>query len=350
MKAALFHQKEDLRIEEVLEPTVQPGQVKLKNAYAGICGSDLHVYYTPEASGLDFSAPHPLTGAMPPQILGHEFSGTVVEVGAGVEGVSVGDRAAVWPVYHCGSCAACDQGASNICRTIGFHGLTSDGGGMAEYTTVPVSMLHLLPENVDLRLGALVEPMAVAWHAVERSGIQAGQSALIAGAGPIGIGLWFALRARGIDTIVVSEPSAERRSALAGLGADILVDPTSDDLGAAVAQATDGRGVDVALEAAGAGAAVEASLAALAPRGRVVVVAIHEQPLNLNPTQLVMSETGVTGALAHVPSDFEAVIHAMSEGRYSTDGWVSEIRMDDLHQALDDLRAGRRMKVLVAIP
>ena len=210
--------------------------MKLRNAYSGICGSDLHVFYSPEASGLDFSRPHPVTGSTPPQILGHEFAGTVVAVGDGVEGYDVGDRVAVWPVYYCGRCAACRNGRVNVCRNIGFHGLTSHGGGMAEFTTIAADMLHKLPEAVDLRLGALVEPMAVAWHAVSQSGVQPGQTALIAGAGPIGIGLWFALRARGVDRVLVSEPSSSRRETIQGLGAADVLDPTGTDLASWVAE------------------------------------------------------------------------------------------------------------------
>jgi len=347
VKAARFYEKETLRIEEVPEPKVKPGQVKLQNAYSGICGSDLHVYYSPENSGIDYTTPHPVTGSRLPQILGHEFSGTVVEVGEGVTGVAVGDRAAVWPIYYCGECAACEQGFYNICKQIGFHGLTSEGGGMAGFTTVPASMLHVLPPNVDFRLGALVEPMAVAWHAVERSGVQAGQSALIAGAGPIGIGLWFALRAHGVEKIVVSEPSRTRRAAIEGLGADILVDPMREDLAARVADVTQGRGVDVAFDAAGARVAVADSLANLTPRGRVVVVAIHEHAVELNPTQLVLTETAITGTLAHLPPAFDAVIAAMAEGKYSVDGWVTEVSIDDVVEVFAELRAGRRLKVLV---
>lgn len=137
-----------------------------------------------------------MTGSLPPQILGHEFSGTVVELGDGVADVEVGDRVAVWPVYYCGECAACTRGRFNISQRIGFHGLTSHGGGMAEFTTVAADNLHKLPDNVHLHMGALVEPMAVAWHAVSQSAVEPGQSALVAGAGPIGIGTWVALRAK----------------------------------------------------------------------------------------------------------------------------------------------------------
>lgn len=349
MRAARFHAQEDVRIEEVEEPSPRPGEVKLRNGYAGICGSDLHVYYSPENSGLDYSRPHPLTGSMPPQVLGHEFSGTVVELGEGVGSVAVGDRVAVWPVYHCGTCAACRKGMVNTCRSFGFHGLTSDSGGMAEYTTVPATMLHRLPDGVDLRMGALVEPMAVAWHAVDASDIQPGQTALIAGAGPIGIGLWFALKARGIDTVLVSEPSPTRRAAIQGLGAAPVLDPTADDLAAAVAEATGGTGVDVAFDAAGVGGAVLQAVGLLAPAGHLVVVALHEKGFEFNPTMLVFGETSMSGTLAYLPKDFDAVIAAMAAGRYDTTGWVEEIEVHDLVETFGRLHSGLGMKVLVKV-
>jgi len=346
MKAALFHAKEDLRIEEVPEPSPGPGEVKLQNAFAGICGSDLHVYYSPEAAGLDLENPHPVTGSTLPQILGHEFSGTVIELGAGVTNVAVGDRVAVWPIYYCGECPACRKGMFNACQKIGFHGLSSNGGGMAEFTTVPASKLHVLPENVDLRLGALVEPMSVAWHAVGRSGVDAGGTALIAGAGPIGIGVWFALKARGVEKVLVSEPSADRRATIAALGATVI-DPVNEDLAAAVSEISDGDGVDVAFDAAGAGPAITSALASLVPGGRVVVVAIHERPMEFLPTQLVMAETDIAGALAYLPEDFDAVIKAMSEGVYDTTGWVDEVALDGVVDAIHALRGGVGAKILV---
>lgn len=348
MRAAVFHGQEDLRVEDVQEPAPGPGQVKLRNAFSGICGSDLHIYYAPEASGMNYAEPHPITGATLPQILGHEFSGTVVELGDGVDGVKVGDRVAVWPVYYCGSCPACRRGAYNACRSITFHGVQSHGGGMAEFTTVDADKLHVLPAGIDLRMGALVEPMAVAWHAVERSSVQPGATALIAGAGPIGIGVWFALKGHGVEQVLVSEPSAERRAAIEHLGATV-VDPTTEDLAARVAEMTGGDGVDVAFDAAGVGAGVSSGLAALTPLGRLVVVALHERAMEFNPTQLVMAETELAGALAYLPADFDAVIAAMADGLYDPTGWVTEVGIDEVATAIADLRAGKAMKVLVRV-
>ncbi|MGU3498740.1 alcohol dehydrogenase catalytic domain-containing protein [Mycobacterium sp. C31M] len=347
MKAAQFHGKEDLRVEEVQEPSPGPGQVKLRNAYSGICGSDLHFYFYPEALPFDLNEPHPLTGACIPQTLGHEFAGTVVEVGEAVTGVKVGDRAAVYPLAaSCGECVACRKGLRFSCRLMGSIGANAPGGGLSEFVTVDVSQLHLLPENVDLRLGALVEPMAVSWHAVVRSGVQPGGSALVAGAGPIGIGAWFAFKARGVENVLVSEPSAERRAIIAALGAHV-VDPVNDDLAAVIAEFTGGAGVDAVIDAAGAAAAITSGLAGLAAGGRLVVVALHEHPMEFQPTMLMMGETEIVGAVGYQPEEFDAVIAAMAEGVYDTTGWVEEIPLSGIVDAIHALRNGTGAKILI---
>lgn len=349
MRAARFYGKEDLRVEEMPEPTPGPGQVKLRNAFAGVCGSDLHFFFYPESLPFDLNEPHPLSGASLPQVLGHEFSGTVIEVGEGVTNVRVGDRAAVFPLeFSCGKCAACRRGLPFSCPLMASLGATAPGGGMAEFTTCDASLLHVLPEGVDLRMGALVEPMAVAWHAVDRTEVKAGGTALIAGAGPIGIGAWFALKARGVDRVLVSEPSAERRAILAALGARV-VDPVNEDLPAAVAELTDGDGVDVAVDAAGAGPAVTSALAALAPGGRVVVVALHEHPTELQLTWMMMRETEIVGAVGYRPEDFDGVIDAMARGAYDTTGWVKEQPLDEAEAAIRALRTGAGAKVLMQV-
>jgi (R,R)-butanediol dehydrogenase/meso-butanediol dehydrogenase/diacetyl reductase len=347
MKAALFYGKEDLRIEDVPESSPGPGQVKLHNAYSGICGSDLHFYFFPEALPFDLNRPHPLTGAALPQILGHEFSGTVAEVGEDVTGVQVGDRAAVYPlVASCGHCAACRRGLRFSCNMMGSLGANAPGGGLSEFTTVDASALHLLPDNVDLRMGALVEPMAVGWHAVARSRVAAGGTALVAGAGPIGIGAWFAFKARGVEKVLVSEPSADRRAIIAGLGATV-VDPVNDDFAAVIAEFTDGAGIDVAVDAAGAGAAITSALAGLAAGGRVVVAALHEHPMDFQPTMLSMGETEIVGSVGYRPAEFDAVIAAMANGVYDTTGWVQEIPLTGIVDALHALRSGTGAKILI---
>lgn len=347
MKAARFYGKEDLRVEEVAEPMPGPGQVKVRNAFAGICGSDLHFYYYPESVPLDLEHPHPLTGAHLPQILGHEFSGTVVEVGEGVTDVKVGDRGAVFPMaVSCGKCVACRRGLPFSCPLQGSLGANAQGGGLSEFTSFDASLLHLLPESVDLRMGALVEPMAVAWHAVARSEVNPGGTALIAGAGPIGIGSWFALKARGVEKVLISEPSPDRRGLVEALGATV-VDPVNEDLAGSVGEVSGGDGVDVVIDAAGAGPAISSALTSVAPGGRIVVVALHEHPAELQLTQLMMTETEIVGAVGYLPDEFDEVIAAMAAGLYDTTGWVQEMQLDNIVDAIELLGRRAGSKILI---
>jgi (R,R)-butanediol dehydrogenase/meso-butanediol dehydrogenase/diacetyl reductase len=350
MRAAVFYGKRDLRVEEVAEPTPGAGQVKVEVAFSGVCGSDLHIFFNTDSpgTGVDYTQPHPLTGTVLPQIPGHEISGTVVEVGPGCSRVQVGDRVAVWPIYYCGECSACVIGAHGACLSVAFHGVSSAGGGMAEYTVVDESMVHTLPEGVDLRMGALVEPMAVGWHAVDLAHVAPGQTALVVGAGPIGIGVYFALKAAGVNTVVISEPSPSRRGALAGLGATFAVDPTCGDVLADIVHGvTGGAGVDVAFDTAGVGAALPPVISLLKPRGSLVVVALHEHEFAFNPVSLLWQETKMLGARCYTHEDYTNVIEAMAAGAYSAEGWVDEVALDNSVQALHDLREARSMKILI---
>ena len=344
MKAAVYHGPNKLEVADVPEPSATEGTVKVQVGFNGICGTDLHEYY----AGPIFipTEPHPLTGRELPLVMGHEFSGVITEVGAGVSGWSEGDRVAVEPIYKCGHCAPCQAGNYNICAQIGFHGLMSDGG-MAEYTVVPTGMLHRLPDNVSLELGALVEPMSVAYHAATLGDLEAGDTAMVFGAGPIGIGLWFALRGKGIDDVFVVEPSATRRAAIEALGASVL-DPAGLDVPAFIAEHTRGRGAGAVFDAAGVAPAVQTALSCVGARRPMVSVAIYEKPLTTPLLNLVMNESRIQGSLCYTAADFEAVIALMARGTYDTGGWVTSIALDEVvDEGFEALHAGRKMKVLV---
>ncbi|MBN6038011.1 2,3-butanediol dehydrogenase [Amycolatopsis sp. 195334CR] len=346
MRAVVYRGREEVAVEEVPEPECGPDQVKIKVAHNGICGTDLHEYYAGPIF-VPTAEPHPLTGASAPVVLGHEFAGTVVETGAAVDGLSTGDRVAVEPVYRCDTCPACLEGHYNICRTIGFHGLSCDGG-MAEYTVVPARMAHKLPASVSDELGALVEPMSVAYHAAGLGEVGPGSSAVVFGAGPIGIGVWFALRGLGVEKITVVEPSPVRRAALIALGADDVLDPGETDAVAHVRDRTGGRGADAAYDAAGVRAAVDTALDCLGHRKHLVSVAIYERPLETSLIKLVMSESGIRGSLCYTARDYAAVIDLMAGGHYDTTGWVEHIPLNKVvEEGFSALHAGLKMKVLV---
>jgi (R,R)-butanediol dehydrogenase/meso-butanediol dehydrogenase/diacetyl reductase len=344
MRAAVYYGPNKLEITDVPEPSPGAGQVKVKVGFNGICGTDLHEYY----AGPIFipTSPHPLTGQELPLVIGHEFSGTITELGSGVTGMAVGDRVAVEPLYRCGRCGPCKAGNYNICAQIGFHGLMSDGG-MAEYTVVPTDMIHLLPDSVSLELGALVEPMSVAYHAATLGDPKPEDTAMVFGAGPIGIGLWFALRGKGVENVYVVEPSPTRRASIEALGASTL-DPTAVDVPAFIADRTDGRGADAIYDAAGVQPAVETALGCIGARKPVVSVAIYEKPLTTPLQKLVMNESRIQGSLCYTSADYEAVIDLMGRGHYDTAGWVETIALDAvIDDGFEALHAGTKMKVLV---
>ncbi len=345
MRAAVYRDRNDIAVLDVEEPECLPGHVKIQVAHNGICGSDLHEYY----AGPLFipTEPHPLTGAQLPITLGHEFAGRVVDVGDGVRDVSVGDRVAVEAIYRCDECPACKAGHYNACQKIGFHGLMSDGG-MGERTVVPARMVHKLPDSVSDELGALVEPMSVAYHAAKLGDVSTGDTAVVFGAGPVGIGLWFALRGLGVEDITVVEPAPARREAIGRLGATDVIDPTEADPAHYVQQRTSHRGADAVYDAAGVQPAVESGLSCLGTRKRMISVAIYENPFPVTLLKIVMSETLVQGSLAYTAEDYQAVIDLMASGHYDTTGWVSHVPIDQVvEEGFAALRAGRKMKVLI---
>ena len=173
-----------------------------------------------------------------------------------------------------------------------------------------------------------------------------GALTLQGGLAPIGIGTWFALKARGVDKVLVSEPSADRRTIIAKLGATV-VDPVSEDLAAVIADLTGGDGLDVAIDAAGAGAAISSALAGLSAGGRVVVAALHEHGMDFNPTMLSMGETEIVGSVGYQPEEFDAVIAAMAASVYDTTGWVEEIPLTGIVDAMHALRSGAGAKILI---
>jgi (R,R)-butanediol dehydrogenase / meso-butanediol dehydrogenase / diacetyl reductase len=348
MLAAVLHDVRDLRLEEVPEPSPRAGQVKIRVAHNGICGSDLKLF----EMGLRAAAgdtPHPLTHYAGPQILGHEFSGVVTELGTGVNELAVGDRVCVQPDYHCGVCPACQVGHTHLCSILTFHGVISAGGGLAQHTCVPAAMVHHLPDSLTMVQGALVEPMAVSYHAVGRGDIQPGELAVVIGAGPIGIGVVLNLRARGVDDIVVAEPSAARRAVIEQFGAT-AVDPAA--LTEHLAARARRGGADVAFDCAGRGDTYGTTLGALRARGRAVIVAgSSAYPLQMTAYLLQHTEITITGSLAFEPGDFAATIDLMERGAYPTDGWVEHIALADiLTDAVEPLLAGHKTKVLIDMP
>lgn len=310
MQALRFHARRDVRLDDVAEPVPGADQVKIRVESAGICGSDIH-----EFRGGPISIPttdaHPLTRDVAPLTLGHEFAGTVTEVGPEVTEVRPGDRVAVNAAIWCGECAACRAGATNICARIGFHGVSGEGGAFAAFDVVRARAVHVLPDALPSDVGALLEPLATGVHAVRQAIGQAppdGATVLILGGGPIGLCTALAARELGVATVVLAEPSDARRTAGKAFGADVTIDPRSTDTLAAVQDITGGLGVHAALDAAAGPGTFDTALASVRAHGTVVNVAAWEAPIPFNPTVLLFREARVTGSLAYTSEDFAEAV------------------------------------------
>ena len=210
MKAVRFHAAKDIRVDEIPIPESKPGWVRVKPFFCGICGTDLHEYLDGPHIITTQEKPHAITGEGAPLTLGHEFSGIVDQVGEGVTGIKPGDKVCVQPNIYDGNCRTCKRGLTNSCDDLGFIGLSGWGGGMSEYTCAPADYIKKLPDDMPLEIGALIEPLAVAWHAVASSPYKEGDDVLVLGGGPIGLSVILTLLAKGCKNIIVAEVSTEK--------------------------------------------------------------------------------------------------------------------------------------------
>jgi (R,R)-butanediol dehydrogenase / meso-butanediol dehydrogenase / diacetyl reductase len=349
MKAARFYGPGDIRIDDVAEPTTRPGTVKVAVEWCGICGTDLHEYLEGPIFAPTAAAPHPLTGESMPITLGHEFAGVVAEVGEGVSRVGVGDRVAVEPYIICGSCDACANGRYNVCQTLGFVGLSGYGGGFSQYVVAEERWAHPLGD-LGTDVGALIEPLAVAYHAVRLSGAKPGHTALVFGAGPIGLVTTAALKAAGVPEVVVVEPADVRKAKAPVAGADHVLDPTTTDVVAEVRELTKGRGADVSFECAGIDAVLKSAILSTRAGGTVVNVAIwgHEASVAMN--DLVFHEVNVLGSLAYA-NDHPATVEMVASGKVDPFQFITgRIGLDDIvAKGFDELINNKEENVKILV-
>jgi (R,R)-butanediol dehydrogenase/meso-butanediol dehydrogenase/diacetyl reductase len=311
-----------------------PGEVRLKVAYCGICGTDLHIAH----GDMDHRV-------RPPQVIGHEMSGTVAEVGEGVAGYAAGDPVVVRPLDSRGETAA-DKGFSHISRALRFLGVDAPGALQGSWT-VPAFTLHRLPDGIDLKLAALTEPLAVACHDVRRAELTVGETAVVLGAGPIGLLIALVARETGARA-VLSEVSAERLELATRLGFEVL-DASGGDLAQRVADMTAGAGADVVFEVSGSAAAALSMTELAALRGRLVVVAIHSEPKPLRLLDFFLKELQLRGARVYEPEDYERAIHLVGSGRLPLGDLITRVEpLDRVPELLGESGGGLSgMKILV---
>jgi L-iditol 2-dehydrogenase len=265
MRASRLYGIRDLRVEDLPRPTPGPGEVLLKVAAVGTCGSDVHYYVEGGIGDQVVTAPI---------IMGHEFSAWVAGLGAGVTGLEVGQLVAVEPAIPCGECESCQHGHPNLCPDVKFCGTPPIDGVFAEYTVKPAENCFPLPEGFAPADGAMLEPLGIAIHTVDLAHLRPGYTVAVLGAGPIGLLTAAVARVAGASEVYVTEPLAYRREFALRYAADAALDPGAADVVAEILRLTGGRGVDVAFEAAGAPETPDQAARVTRPGGKVVVVGI----------------------------------------------------------------------------
>lgn len=239
MKASRFLGNKTFAVTDLPTPHAGPGELVLRNQVCGVCGTDVHIYHG-EPGSADVN---------PPVVLGHEYSGEVVEVGEGVTGFAVGDHVTVDPNIYCGHCAYCQNGKKQLCPSMEAIGVTRDGG-FAQYSRIPASQAFKLEPTVPWEAAAMAEPLACCLHGIDLAGIQVGDKVCVVGGGAIGLLMVQLAKLSGASQIVLSEPNEKRRQVGLQVGANAALDPTRPDAQEAFAQVL-GGGANVVIECVG---------------------------------------------------------------------------------------------------
>jgi len=332
MKAVTFqglHQK--LAFETVPDPTPGAGELVVKVGRCGICGSDLHM------------TEDPAFGCQHGDILGHEFAGEVVGLGAGTQGFRTGDLVSVLPLKSCGACEACRRGEVAWCSQFGLQ-----GGGYAEYAVTRPNQCIPLPLDLSLADGAIIEPLAVALHGVNLSGFRTGDKVLVLGAGPIGLAVAFWARRHGAGKVAVQDIATFQEARALDMGADVfVVDPENP-----VGSAEEGLGgkADIVFECAGVPGLIEQAVQQVRPRGTILLLGLCTKPDTFNSFAMLSKEVRLVTSAFFTRPEYIATLAALEDGaqapRLLVTDTISLANTPDVFESLK--RRTEQCKVLIA--
>jgi L-iditol 2-dehydrogenase len=343
MRAAVFHGPADLRVGDIPRPSVSGAELLVKVAACAVCGSDVRTFR------------HGARNITPPVVLGHEVSGTVAEVGAGLDGFAVGQRVAVAPAIPCGDCRYCRRGAETMCERLQSIGYEFDGG-LAEFLAVPASAVRAgcvneVPEHVTFEEAALAEPLACVINAQELTSVGDGDTVVVIGAGPVGCLHAALARVRGATTVMLVDIRPERLALAAPFGADVQIDGSREDVRAAVFDVTGGVGASVVIVAAPSNRAQEQSVTLAARRGRVNFfggLPKTDPIIALDANIVHYRELSIIGSYGSRPAHNRMALDLIASGRLRTRPLVGlEVPLDRVVDGLRAVEEGRVLKVIV---
>lgn len=328
MKTAVMLGIGKMGFEERNIPKVKDNEVLVKLEYVGICGSDLH-YYETGAIG-DYVVE-------PPFVLGHEPGGTIVEVGKNVRHLKEGDRVALEPGKTCGHCEFCKTGRYNLCPDVVFFATPPVDGVFQEYVAHEADLCFKLPDNVSTMEGALIEPLAVGFHAAIQGGAKAGQTAVVMGAGCIGLVTMMALKAMGVSKVYVVDIMEKRLKKALELGADGVINGSQADAVKEIKRLTDGKGCDLAVETAGTQITTVQTVH-MTKKGAVIVLVGYSKSGEITlPMSLALDKELTFKTVFRYRNIYPMAIDAVASGRVNLKGIVTNVfELDDVQKAMDD--------------
>ena len=319
MNALVWEAPRVMNIRQQAVPTIKPDEALIKVSFGGICGSELSGYLGHNAL------------RKPPLVMGHEFSGTIAEIGSAAKGqfpnLKTGAAVTVNPLVFCGECEYCTSGLEHLCPKRGVIG-AHRAGAYADYVAVPANLVHLLPATLDLRSAALTEPVGVAVRIANLIGPMEGQTVLIAGAGPIGLLVLQMVKLRGAKNAFITDLSPERRAMAEKLGG-IVLDPKVADVVQTVRDATNGRGALAAVDAVGVFATRQQCVSATRSNGTMILSGLHEEVGQMPAAEIIRREINVKGSFAYAHHDFDEALQLLIDKKIHLDPWIVEAPLAD---------------------
>jgi len=340
MRVGLVTGHERIEFKEFPEPVPEPGKAVVEIAYCGICGTDLHPFHTGDPYN--------------PAICGHEWTGSVSALGKGVTGLEVGDRVGIGATPACGQCANCRAGHAANCTAalmamVGVGPLAPPHGGFARAIAVDAARLYRIRPELSDEQAAMLEPATVAVHALRQTPMQLGDSAVVLGAGPIGLLVLQCARAAGAGFVVVVEPNPERARLAAELGASAVIDPGSGSVAASIAEECGTLGADVVFECAGIPSTIEQSVSLVRRGGVASLVGLASEAAEITPGTWLSKEVRLVASFGYLHQEFGLAMQLVADGRLRLDALhTSTVGLAGLDAAFHRLlEGGDEVKVLV---
>lgn len=337
MKASRFLGNKTFAVADLPTPHAGPGELVLRNQVCGVCGTDVHIYHG-EPGSADVN---------PPVVLGHEYSGEVVEVGKGVTGFAVGDHVTVDPNIYCGHCAYCQNGKKQLCPSMEAIGVTRDGG-FAQYSLIPASQAFKLEPTVPWEAAAMAEPLACCLHGIDLAGIQVGDKVCVVGGGAIGLLMVQLAKLSGASQIVLSEPNEKRRQVGLQVGANAALDPTRPDAQEAFAQVL-GGGTNVVIECVGNVPAVKSAFQFAGKGATVLLFSVPkvDATFDLPLFDVYKKELTIKGSFVN-PDTHARAVALINSGKVDFDPIITHrFTLDQLPEAIAMQMSDASIKVVV---